>query len=164
MRFEAGAIVRPEPLAYFLTWTTYGSWLPGDARGWTDSRGVIRQPNARLVRAARRLARKPVVVFDAHGRKIVEQVIGEHCLFRRWLLHAVSCRTMHVHAVVSAAETSPDTVLAGLKARCARKLSEMFAGDGPWWAKGGSRRRLYDLRGLQTVVAYVLEAQEHPRT
>ena len=23
-----------EPLAYFLTWTTYGTWLPGDERGW----------------------------------------------------------------------------------------------------------------------------------
>ena len=28
----------PEPLAYFLTWTTYGTWLPGDDRGWTDSK------------------------------------------------------------------------------------------------------------------------------
>jgi hypothetical protein len=24
---------RDEPLAYFLTWTTYGTWLPGDERG-----------------------------------------------------------------------------------------------------------------------------------
>ena len=24
----------PEPLAYFLTWSTYGTWLPGDERGW----------------------------------------------------------------------------------------------------------------------------------
>jgi len=24
----------PDPLAYFLTWTTYGTWLPGDERGW----------------------------------------------------------------------------------------------------------------------------------
>ena len=24
----------PEPLAFFLTWPTYGTWLPGDERGW----------------------------------------------------------------------------------------------------------------------------------
>jgi hypothetical protein len=24
----------PDPLAYFLTWATYGTWLPGDERGW----------------------------------------------------------------------------------------------------------------------------------
>src|SRR5260370_32962952 len=24
----------PDALAYFLTWPTYGTWLPGDERGW----------------------------------------------------------------------------------------------------------------------------------
>ena len=23
-----------EPIAYFITWTSYGTWLPGDERGW----------------------------------------------------------------------------------------------------------------------------------
>src|SRR3990172_10721 len=23
-----------EPIAYFLTWTSYGTWLSGDPRGW----------------------------------------------------------------------------------------------------------------------------------
>jgi len=27
--FNAG-----EPIAYLITWTTYGTWLPGDERGW----------------------------------------------------------------------------------------------------------------------------------
>ena len=26
----------PDPLAYFLTWSTYGTWLPGDERGWIE--------------------------------------------------------------------------------------------------------------------------------
>ncbi len=25
-----------EPLGYFLTWVTYGTWLPGDERGWVE--------------------------------------------------------------------------------------------------------------------------------
>jgi hypothetical protein len=28
----------PEPLAYFFTWSTYGTWLPGDERGWVEYR------------------------------------------------------------------------------------------------------------------------------
>ena len=28
----------PEPLADFLTWPTYGTWLPGDRRGWVEYR------------------------------------------------------------------------------------------------------------------------------
>jgi hypothetical protein len=39
MTKEAGQIPMDEPLAYFLTWTTYGSWLPGDERGWVEKPG-----------------------------------------------------------------------------------------------------------------------------
>ncbi len=32
-----------DPIGYFLTWVTYGTWLPGDARGWVEYRhGSIR--------------------------------------------------------------------------------------------------------------------------
>jgi hypothetical protein len=24
------------PIAFFLTWSTYGTWLPGDDRGWVE--------------------------------------------------------------------------------------------------------------------------------
>ena len=39
MTDETGQIPLGEPLAFFLTWTTYGSWLPGDERGWVEKPG-----------------------------------------------------------------------------------------------------------------------------
>ena len=33
---EWNPITMNDPLAFFLTWSTYGSWLPGDASGWTE--------------------------------------------------------------------------------------------------------------------------------
>ena len=46
-------------LAYFLTWTTYGTWLPGDARGWVNRHpqgdNVIAPPSPALEWHARRL-------------------------------------------------------------------------------------------------------------
>jgi hypothetical protein len=39
MANEPGQVPMDEPLAYFLTWTTYGSWLPGDERGWVAKPG-----------------------------------------------------------------------------------------------------------------------------
>ena len=27
----------PEPLAVFMTWTTYGTWLPGDPGGYVSN-------------------------------------------------------------------------------------------------------------------------------
>ncbi len=40
---------QPEPLAYFLTWPTYGTLLPGDERGWVKRRRG-HQPANRLKR------------------------------------------------------------------------------------------------------------------
>jgi hypothetical protein len=45
MAREPGSVPRDEPLAYFLTWTTYGSWLPGDQRGWVAKPGQFRAPD-----------------------------------------------------------------------------------------------------------------------
>ena len=163
MTHFSDAIYRPDPLAFFLTWTTYGSWVPGDARGWADDRGVIRAPNARLARVAARLMRGPSVVLTFAQRDIVELTIHEHCDFRGWTLHAAICRTTHVHVVVSAAERTPDGVLGSLKARCSRQLSHGAKEPRAWWTRGGSMRQIYDMRALENVVTYVVECQDKPR-
>jgi hypothetical protein len=28
----------PDPLSFFISWSTYGTWLPGDQRGWVEYR------------------------------------------------------------------------------------------------------------------------------
>jgi hypothetical protein len=46
----------PEPLAYFLTWPTYGTWLPGDERGWVEYRRGWQLPDpARKLEAEARM-------------------------------------------------------------------------------------------------------------
>src|SRR5688572_13990414 len=88
----------PEPLAYFLTWTTYGTWLPGDARGWVpDGGGDIRPPDPEREVAARRRMTEPPVKLSQDQRRIVCETIAEHCRVRSWCLHAVNARTNHVH-------------------------------------------------------------------
>jgi len=47
--------------------------------------------------------------LSAAQRRLVEETIVAHCTLRRWVLHAVSCRTNHVHVVVSAG-AHPDRI------------------------------------------------------
>src|SRR5688500_14303497 len=96
-------------LAYHLTWTTYGTWLPGDQRGWVE-RGVpvIRDADPDREQAAReRMAEAPVILTEAQ-RQIVEQTIRDHCRIRGWTLHALNVRTNHVHVVVTAERDGED--------------------------------------------------------
>jgi len=163
MSHEPGSIVRNNPLALFLTWTTYGSWLPGDARGWTDDRGMIRAPNPRLMRIAVGSLKHEPVVFAPADRDKVEQVIREHCHFRGWHLLAASCRSTHVHVVVAAENRRPDEVLRSLKAWCSRQLAAHGRRSASRWSRGGSVRRLYESRDVEAAVVYVAELQDRPR-
>ena len=152
----------PEPLAFFLTWTTYGSWLPGDHRGWSDNRGVLREPSFRLANSASRRVTGSAVSLTLTQRKQVVETITRHCQHRQWTLFAVACRSQHVHVVVSAPAYQPVTVSQQLKMWAARALASGGVLADKIWTRGCSRRRIYDERGLQAVVQYVAECQDRP--
>src|SRR5262249_16941762 len=156
MRTDPGDIPMADPLAYFLTWTTYGTWLPGDERGWVEKRGQFRPPNARLEAAARSLLKEEPCVLDPEQRRLVEEIIAKHCAIRGWHLHVVNCRTQHVHVVVTAS-APPKIVRDQFKAWCTRRLKELQGSGNAdpgqlvrvhWWTEGGSTRSLNDEESL----------------
>jgi REP element-mobilizing transposase RayT len=170
MKREAGRIEGEEPLAYFLTWTTYGTWLPGDERGWVEKPGQLRAPDAARRKASQKLMTEPAVTLDVEQRRIVEDTIGEHCRIRGWHLHAVSVRSQHVHVVVTAPRRHPEAVMDQFKAWCTRRLKERERSlrsaavevRQNWWTQGGSKRWLNDVESLEAAIRYVLEMQDEP--
>jgi hypothetical protein len=105
----------PEPLAYFITWSTYGTWLPGDERGWVEFRYGWRMPDAlRELEPAAKMA-EDACRLSLEQRRAVEAQIKETCQIRDWHLHAVNCRSNHLHLVVTA-PTAPERVRSQLKA------------------------------------------------
>lgn len=121
---DPGSIPMDDPLAFFLTWTTYGSWLPRDERGWVEKPGRFREPDAKREQSARECMTEPELTLDTQQRDIVEKTIADQCCIRGWHLHAVNCRTQHVHVVVTAPNRDPDDVMDQFKAWCTRHLKE----------------------------------------
>jgi REP element-mobilizing transposase RayT len=174
----------PEQLAYFLTWPTYGSWLPGDERGWVLYRQGFQPADATREFEAAIWMTEDACVLDVEQRKVVEATVREHCRIRGWELHAVNCRSTHIHVVVTA-DRHPDDVRDQLKAWCTRRLKELAArghtnptrkrgvGTRPsrerssirerWWAERGSKRFLNDEASLEAAILYVTECQDVPR-
>jgi hypothetical protein len=113
-----------DPLAYFLTWPTYGTWLPGDDRGWVKRREGFQIPSQALRLGARARMTEDACQLDAEQRQLVETTIRQHCDIRGWTLYAVSCRSNHVHVVVSA-RVHPDQVREQLKSWCSRNLKNL---------------------------------------
>ncbi len=147
-------------LAYFLSWSTYGTWLPGDARGWVDrhrSHGeVVDAPDPAREAYARKLMRGKPVRFDRSLRAIVRESLEETARYRGWRVHFLDVRSNHVHIVVSAGETPAGEVMRVLKAYASRKLNRLLpARVGPWWTRQGSKRFLFTDEDVAHAVWYV---------
>jgi len=153
----------PDPVGFLLTWTTYGTWLPGDERGWVWKGHGFQQPDAILRQTAAERMTEPACTLDDEQRALVEKTIQDHCRIRKWHLHVVNCRTNHVHVVVSA-PCDPKTIRDQLKAWCTRKLKELQRSRRErvrenWWTEGGSRRYLGDDESLEAAIRYVRDGQ-----
>ena len=153
-----------DPIGYFLTCATYGTWLPGDSRGWVEYRHGWQLPDrAREIEAAAKMT-EDACRLSEQQRDAVEKQIAETCRHRGWKLHAVNCRSNHVHIVVSAGSTRPKKIRADLKAWATRCLKQQFdATRENWWAERGSIRFLWDESSLEAAVMYVTEGQDRPR-
>ena len=149
-------------IAIFTTWTTYGVWLPGDSRGWFY-RGRLRAPNElREIDASMRMNHDAVTLEPRHSM-IVQNTIADHCSRRNWLLHAVNCRTNHVHVVLTA-NCKINIPRTQFKSWATRKLDEdaKAAGTGvpgEWWTQRGWDEYVDDMKSLKTVITYVRDGQ-----
>ena len=74
-------------VGYFLTWTTYGTWLPGDDRGWHDWRQGWKTANPKLAEYSRLTMTEDAITLTDAQRKTVEATIEKHCQIRKWHLH-----------------------------------------------------------------------------
>jgi REP element-mobilizing transposase RayT len=150
-----------EPLGYFITWTTYGTWLPGDERGWRrKGKPDIQLPNELNRESAACKMKEREFRMNRRDREIVHDTVTRHCEIRNWKLHIVNARSNHVHVVVTAPGYAPETVRDQLKAWCTRKLKPFHPGRERFWTEGGSRRYLNSDDHLEAAIIYVSEAQD----
>lgn len=161
------ATMHDDPIAFFITWSCYGTWLPGDERGWTKWHKGQQIPQPFLADWCREKMTEEAIYLDDQQRMIVNSVIAEHCGIRSWHLHAVNCRSNHCHVVVTAIGYEGEQVRDQFKAWGKRKLKEhqrRTPASDPvrehWWTRKGSVRYIFDEESLEAAIRYTLEAQD----
>ena len=151
-----------EPLAFFITWTVYGTFLQGDERGWRKRRKGYQPPQPLLANWHAERLKHNVILLDNDHRQMVNAEIHRLSEFRGWKCWASNARSNHVHVVVTAADFSGAKVRDQFKANCTRVLREcssLFA-ERPVWSVGGDWECINTDNDLEIVVAYVVEAQD----
>ena len=161
---------------WLLTWRTYGTWLPGDARGFVDPMvtpagervihnvpGTPTDPaNAPLHDYARSVMKgEPVLLTPAHAGELFAQ-FRETAGYRGWEILAVAILTNHIHLVVRV-EGDPEgsDLLRDFKSYASRRLNRIWAVpvNGSWWSESGSRRVLKDEANVRLAIDYVAGQQ-----
>ena len=154
------------PLAYFISFRGYGTWLHGDARGSTDRyHNLYGTPHLPQIddwhkHNEDQLKSEPVRL-DASRRLAIRNAIHE-CLEKRgWRLLAMNIRSNHVHTVVDIGAKKVGLALNALKANATRHLREkdLWPYEHSPWARKGSRGYLWTKKHVACAIDYVLIGQ-----
>ena len=156
----------PSRFSYVLvSSTTYGNWLPGDARGYVDEHNEygtpFDAPSATQERSARKRMKESTVLFDAEHAETI---------LRRWqetvgdldgLLVVVAIMRNHFHFVaVFSGKIMKAKLLQFFKGRASRALNQKY-GKRTWWTDSGSVRYSFDESAFRARIEYV-KKQHNP--
>ena len=163
---------------WLLTWSTYGTRLPGDKRGFVssvreqfDNHVIHNIPGtpvdedlSALTRYAKRIMKgDPILLKLSQAEALLEQFTTT-AQIRVWTLFAVGIMANHVHLVVGVpGDPPPSNILRDFKAYGSGKLNSTWGKpeSETWWTESGSKRKLPPPDGVLAAVRYVLN-QEYP--
>jgi REP element-mobilizing transposase RayT len=164
---------------WLVTWTCYGQWLSGDARGFVAN---IRDENGQSVRhntpgteydrdmprlenwMRQRMTGEPITLHLQESSILVAQ-FQETALIKKWSLEAASVMFNHIHLVVGVpGDPDPDTIRELFKSWATRALLKHRPkpSNGTFWTAKGSERKLKDDVAVRTAVIYVAKKQPRP--
>ncbi|MCX7125093.1 MAG: transposase [Gammaproteobacteria bacterium] len=153
------------PLAYFITFRTYASWLHGDDRTSVDRTNNRFNtpkiaPNPCLHRSMYDAQKQETVTLNKRHGDIILDAAAHVCDKNNWKIHALHVRTNHVHATITS-ERTPEHVMQQLKAHATRflRIHKEFSKDKKIWSRHGSTEYLWLPKDLYFSSEYTIEKQ-----
>jgi REP element-mobilizing transposase RayT len=117
-------------LATMVTTTSYGSWLPGDIRGYVDNGIILPGDPTRLQQATRRMKQAPVLFTTDQQSKLFDALQSAALEFNYELTDA-SVENWHLHWMCQHGFASIATMVGRLKNRMRQALN-----IGRTWTEG----------------------------
>jgi REP element-mobilizing transposase RayT len=153
------------PLAYLITFTTYGTWLHGDPRGSVikdkRARPLANQP--KLLQYQRDHLKEPPFILDAQSRNIILQSLLKVAEYRNWKLLAIHIRNSHIHIVIKA-HLKPERIMNDFKSYATRALRSEGYSRTHFWTHHGNTQYLFSDTKIKEAIHYTLYEQGTPMT
>jgi REP element-mobilizing transposase RayT len=140
-------------VGYMLTWTTYGSWLPGDERGYVKD-GEILPGDIKILKRNRKRQKQTTVKLDTKEKEIVKQVIIDESIRIKQKVEALVVYSNHVHLLARPHSDSIEEVAGRYKSLTTRAIWKNGR-KGRIWTKGFDKRYCFNEVELEQRKEYV---------
>ncbi len=140
-------------IGYMVTWTTYGTWLQGDERGYVEDGKTFAQ-NDKLRSANQRQQKSPTVKLNPEQKQIVQNSIIEEAQRINHKIFAIAVCSNHVHIVAGVSEESIEQAVHRYKYSATSALRQIGT-HGKIWSKGFDKRFCFADIELENKVRYV---------
>ena len=163
------------PFALFITWTTYGTWLPGDSRGYVSrslAEGGVYEPirnqrgtpfadgDPKILAAACSRQKHDTVWLNAAQALAVAEAIRGAAQKRNWSVVRGAIMANHVHTLTTGCPDDGPAVMRIFKGVSSAALSGLAGHPGRWWTRSGSGRYLHEEKSINAVGEYIRNQQK----
>ncbi len=146
-------LIMARMIGYMLTWTTYGTWLQGDKRGYVKD-GEVLGEDRRLYEANQGRLKVRARMLDKRDKIVVrDSILSEAKRLGQEIL-AIAVFSNHVHVVVNCIDEPLEVAVARYKK--ARRVALRETGfEGRVWTRGYDKRFCFDEASLEERIRYV---------
>jgi REP element-mobilizing transposase RayT len=158
--------------ALLITWTCYGTWLPGDRRGSVSNSllpegGYRRKENTPgtpvmpedvyTQQRARALQKGETTWLSPSTAASTVQALVNAASRRQWRILHAAVMANHVHVVITDCPDDGPGVRRILKGNTQAALNDAMGNNRRWWTAGGSDRYLHGDGAIEAAVRYVAQ-------
>jgi len=138
---------------YMLTWTTYGSWIPGDKRGYVKN-GKILPGDLETLKNNKKRQKSSTVKLGTKEKEIIRREILSEAKRIGQKVEALSVYSNHIHLVVRPHTESIEKIAGRYKSLTTRALWK-HGHIGRIWTRGFDKRFCFTEEEIARKIQYV---------
>jgi REP element-mobilizing transposase RayT len=140
-------------IAFMATWTTYGTWLQGNKKGYVKN-GITYDANPDLERANRESLKHDKINIPKSLRIMVKNAILNEAEAIGQKVYAITVCSNHVHIVVESIDKRCGYSVGRFKKAATEELRK-FGYNDKVWTTGFDKRYCYSEQELEQKIKYV---------
>jgi REP element-mobilizing transposase RayT len=140
-------------VGYMITWTTYGTWLQGEKKGYVKN-GEVRGENIAIKKDCEKKLEHETVRLGRREKEIVREAIIEAAKRFKQKILAIAVHSNHIHIVCEYIDV-PIGIIAGHYKNAGRVALQQNGFQGRVWTTGYDKRFCFSNKELNARIAYV---------